>query len=362
MLSGACSSTSSTAPRPDAEVMPDVALSTGGAVSTGGVRGSGGVVGTGGVAALGGAVGTGGSVSTGGSSAATGGAAGGVLLTATYDGQVHATWSNRTSQSIFLAGCGTVEWSRFEGSVWVDHGGFVMCGWEGIAVEVAAGASYTETQSFPKGESGRYRLSGKYGVGCTPGAGLSKADCTAFFTATSNEVEVSATTGTGGARTGGASGGFGGAGGTTSVGSGGATSIGTGGATGQDAGQASIYSGCRYIGGYNRAVIAKFDPEAGICVAIVLVEPDRTDAGLGLTISENWGLEGTGIWPSTTSNCATRALSTARPATSAQGSVSVSYSPATIDVDAVLTFPASDAGPAQTVEMKAKGVDNGHGC
>jgi hypothetical protein len=277
-----------------------------------------------------------------------------VLLTATYDGQVHATWRNQTSQSIFLAGCGTVQWSRFEGSAWVEHGGFVMCGWEGIAVEVAAGASYTETQSFPKGESGRYRLSGRYGVGCSPGVGLTQAGCTAFFTATSNEVEVSATAGTGGARTGGASGSLGGAGGTTSPGSGGTTT--------RDAGQASIYSGCRYIGGYNRAVIAKFDPAAGICVAIVLMEPGRTDAGLGLTITENWGLESTGLWPSTTSNCATRALVDTRAATSAQGSVSVSYSPATIDVDAVLTFPASDAGPAQTIELSAQGVDNSHGC
>lgn len=361
MLLGGCSSSTS-APRPDAEALSDVALSTGGAASTGGVHGSGGVVSTGGHAALGGSVGTGGTTSAGGSSAATGGAAGGVLLTATYDGQVHATWRNQTSQSIFLAGCGTVQWSRFEGSDWVDHGGFVVCGWEGIAVEVAAGASYTETQSFPKGESGRYRLSGRYGVGCTPGVGLTNAGCTAFFTVTSNEVEVSATAGTGGAKTGGTSGSLGGAGGTTSIGSGGATSAGSGGTTGVDAGQAGVYSGCRYIGGYNRAVIAKFDPEAGICVAIVLVEPGRTDAGLGLTITDNWGLESTGLWPSTTSDCATRTLVGARAATSARGSVSVSYSPATMDVDAVLTFPASDAGPARTIELKAKGVDNSHGC
>lgn len=353
MLSGACGS-SVTAPRPDAEEVPDVPLSTGGAPATGGVRGSGGVSSTGGTAALGGALGSGGAVSTGGSSTATDGPSGGVLLTATYDGQVHATWNNQTSQSIFLAGCGTVEWSRFEGSAWVDHGVFVICGWEGTAVEVAAGKTYPETQSFPRGEAGRYRLSGRYGVGCTPGLALSKAGCTAFFTATSNEVEVSATAGTGGARTGGASGGSGGVGG--------ATSVGTGGATSRDAGQASIYSGCSYVGGYNRAVIAKFDPQAGTCVAIVLMQPDRRDAGLGLTTTDSWGVESTGLWPSTTSNCATRNLVGARAATSAQGSVSVSYSPATIDVDAVLTFPASDAGPAQTIELTAKGVDNSRGC
>jgi hypothetical protein len=235
-------------PHQDAAQPIDTPLSSGGTVGTGGVHGSGGVTGTGGTGPVasggvatggitsmgtggGGSPGGGGTAPTGGNSASggSGGSLGGVLLIATYDGQVHATWQNQTSQSIFLYGCGTVEWSRLEGSAWVDHGAFVVCGWEGIAVEVAAGATYTETESFTQAEDGRYRLSGRYGVGCTPGLGLSNAGCTAFSTATSNEFVVPATGGSGGAGAGGVVGSGGASATGGSVGSGGL--VGTGGAT-----------------------------------------------------------------------------------------------------------------------------------
>ena len=201
ILAGGCGRSADVS-RADAGAPTDVAISSGGVTGTGGT----------------GPNPSGGSTALGGS----GGSPGGVLLIATYDGQVHATWQNQTSQSIFLDGCGTVEWSRLEGSAWVNHGAFVVCAWEGIAVEVAAGATYTETESFARAEAGRYRLSGRYGVGCTPGLGLSSAGCTAFFTATSNEFVVPATGGTGGAGTGGVAGsggsGAGGAGGSTGTG------------------------------------------------------------------------------------------------------------------------------------------------
>jgi hypothetical protein len=385
----------------DAAPPLDVPHWSGGALGTGGLRGSGGAPGTdgagtvasggvaaggitstvtggGGSAVLGGTPGTGGTVATGGTPAAggSGGSPGGVVLIATYDGQVHATWQNQTSQSIFLYGCGTVEWSRLEGSAWVNHGAFILCAWEGIAVEVAAGTTYTETESFAGAEAGRYRLSGRYGVGCTPGLGLSSAGCTAFFEATSNEFVVPATGGSGGAGSGGLLGSGGsGAGGTAAGGRGGSVTGGTGGTattdagaaggtTGFDAGQASIYSGCIFIGGINRAVVAKFDPQAGVCVALVLAQPGGSgDGGFGLTISQSWGVESTSLWQSATADCAQRfAPGGAASATSASGSVSVDTSSTTIDVDAVLYFPASDAGAAQSIEMKAQGVDINHGC
>jgi hypothetical protein len=297
-----------------------------------------------------------------GSPSSTGGTPGGVLLTATYDGQVHATWQNHTGESIFLYGCGTVEWSRLEGADWVNHGAFVMCGWEGIAVEVAAGTTYTETESFARAEAGRYRLSGRYGVGCTPGLGLSQAGCTAISTATSNEFVVPATAGTGGT----GAGGMVGTGGSTAVtgGSGGTTAGGSGGSTTGDAGAASVYSGCMFIGGINRAVVAKFEPQAGVCVALVLAQPGPDqDAGSGLSVTESWGVESASLWPSTTGDCARRfAPGEAESAASASGSVSVDTSSTTIDVDAVLHFPASDAGPARSIELKAQGVDINHGC
>ena len=238
----------------DAAQPVDVPSSSGGALGAGGLHGSGGAtamggtglvpsggVTTGGItstaasgggsAALGGS--TGGTVPTGGNSAVggSGGSPGGVVLIATYDGQVHATWQNQTSQSIFLHGCGTVEWSRLEGLAWVNHGTFVVCGWEGIAIEVATGATFTETESFAQAEAGRYRLSGGYGVGCTPGLGLSRAGCTTFFTATSNELVVPATGGGGDAGSGGV------------VGSGGSDTGGTGGSS-NDGGSADGASGC----------------------------------------------------------------------------------------------------------------------
>jgi hypothetical protein len=261
-------------PRDDAGVPPDAAISSGGVAGTGGMHGSGGVTGAGGTGtvasggmatggstlagtgggggvALGGSLGGGGTAPTGGSSAVggSGGSPGGVLLVATYDGQVHATWQNQTSQSIFLGGCGTVEWSRLEGSDWVNHGAFIICAWEGIAVEVAAGATYTESQSFARAEAARYRLSGRYGVGCTPGLGLSSAGCTAFFTATSNEFVVPATGGSGGAGAGGVIGSGGaGVGGTAAGGAGGTVIGGAGGSAAggsfSDGGSSDGAGGC----------------------------------------------------------------------------------------------------------------------
>jgi hypothetical protein len=49
-------------------------------------------------------------------------------------------------------------------------------------------------------------------------------------------------------------------------------------------------------------------------------------------------------------------------ADSASGSVTINSSSATIDVDAVLYFPATDAGAARSVELKAQAVDIKHGC
>jgi hypothetical protein len=194
--------------RTDAGIARDAPLLSGGSSGTGGALASGGVTGTAGSSALGGRPGTGGTIATGGSNAlggrigtggslaagGSGGSAGGVVLTASYDEQsVHATWQNHTEQSIFLAGCGTVQWSRFDGTVWSDGAPFMVCSWEGVAVEVAAGATFTENESGPPGGAGRYRLSGRYGVGCTPGVGLTAAGCTAFATVTSNEFVVART-------------------------------------------------------------------------------------------------------------------------------------------------------------------------
>ncbi len=153
------------------------------------------------------AVATGGSVAaTGGASFGaggrnTGGTAGGsgsVVLTASYDGQVRASWYNGTDRSVFLPGCATVELWQLQASGWVNLGPGVACTWEGVAVEVPAGQTHLDPYGGAPRDAGTYRLGGKYGVGCTPGVALSQAGCVAMLEATSNELVLPGT-GTGGA-------------------------------------------------------------------------------------------------------------------------------------------------------------------
>jgi hypothetical protein len=180
------------------------------------------------------------------------------------------------------------------------------------------------------------------------------SDCERQVAAVSKASDGPCPAGTGGMG-GGGTGGKGGAGG----------SSGTGGSTGSDAGLATTYVGCMYIGGIDRAVVAKFDPQAGVCVALVLASPSGApDAGFGMTLTKGWGVQSTALWPSATAgDCAQLSPpASAEHATSATGSVSVNATPATIDIDAVLSFPATDGGAARSIELKAQGVDINRGC
>lgn len=131
-----------------------------------------------------------------------------------------------------------------------------------------------------------------------------------------------------------------------------------------DAGRPGVYSGCSYIGGINRAEIGKLDTQTGQCVAIRLISPGRTpDAGVGLTVTDLWAVESIMLWTSAAGGCG----QVMRPpgailATAATGSVTVEIFPGSIDVDAVLAFPATSASPPVTVEMKAKGVSLASEC
>jgi hypothetical protein len=161
----------------------------------------------------------------------------------------------------------------------------------------------------------------------------------------------------------------GGAGGSAIDGGGGATASGTGGTTAVDGSPEGgedvpgidgiplvVYSGCSYIGGIERAAVARFDGRG--CVTLVLESPHvAPDASFGMTITQYWGVAAIGQWPSSTGDCATLGPpSSALGASSASGSVTVDRSPGTIDIDAVFNFPATDWGAVRTVEMKAQGV------
>ncbi len=150
----------------------------------------------------GGSTTTGGSTSTSsdgsGGSASDGGTSGVVLTATLLDTEyIQATWTNNTQASIFLYGCGTVDLHRKDASGWTNLGTGVLCGWEGVSPEVKPGATYKEERrhgpvsKLSDGTGGIFRMSGRYGVGCTnPSAGQSKAGCTDFYVATSNEVTV----------------------------------------------------------------------------------------------------------------------------------------------------------------------------
>lgn len=167
----------------------------GGNTSVGGKSTSGGT-------ASGGSTSAGGSTSTGsggtGGSTSDGGASGVVLTATLVDAEyLRSTWKNNTQASIFLYGCGTVDAYRKDASGWTNLGAGVMCTWEGASPEVKPGATYQEERPYgpvsklADGKGGTFRMSGRYGVGCTnPAAGQSKAGCTAFYEATSNEVTI----------------------------------------------------------------------------------------------------------------------------------------------------------------------------
>jgi len=146
---------------------------------------------------------------------------------------------------------------------------------------------------------------------------------------------------------------------------------GTGGAGGVPMSVAT-YSGCQFIGGVDRVVVAKFDAQASQCVALVLASPAGTTPGFtGLTISAPWHSESASLWTSTTGDCARRdSPSGAVRATSGSGTVTVttraagSRATVTVDitVDATLTFPAAISGATQTAQLKEADVSTSTNC
>jgi hypothetical protein len=221
--------------------------------------------------------------------------------------------------------------------------------------------------------------------GVASGTGGRNAGGSATGGATTVGSGGATTVGSGGARTGGSVGvGGGGRGGVLGSGGSGAGGIASGGASGPATGGAgggkdagadaaggapgidgagtAVYSGCWNIGGITRACVAKFDPQLGACALIELFQPGSGDAGVGLTVSGlGWGVGGIYLWWSPTNDCLRMGRAGVN-ATSASGTVTVVSASQAIDVDAVLNFPSSDAGPAMTVEMKATGVTINHSC
>lgn len=101
---------------------------------------------------------------------------------------VKGTVINKSSASIFLQGCSIFSWEKRVGSVWIDKGPSIMCGWEGNAREVKPGSSQVESQNGHG--PGTWRLTAPYGVGCTSGKPLSAANCNEMAKAYSDPFTV----------------------------------------------------------------------------------------------------------------------------------------------------------------------------
>jgi len=119
--------------------------------------------------------------------------AGVVLTIVVDDGSIgpYALWYNGTDESIFLRGCSTVDaWYQEDGE-WVEYGALANCAMETEIVELNAGASQSEIlPAAPERGDGVWRLTGPYGVGCTPGNLFGEADCDETFEVTSyNETD-----------------------------------------------------------------------------------------------------------------------------------------------------------------------------
>jgi eight-cysteine-cluster-containing protein len=95
---------------------------------------------------------------------------------------------NGGAESIFVGGCSVLSWEKEENGVWVSKGPSKICVWEGIAAEVKAGTTLTETLS--QGQEGTFRLVAGYGLGCTPGKPLSQAACKSTGTARSEAFKI----------------------------------------------------------------------------------------------------------------------------------------------------------------------------
>jgi eight-cysteine-cluster-containing protein len=95
--------------------------------------------------------------------------------------------ANGSSASVFLGGCSAFAWQTQENGKWVDKGPDHICVWEGIAKEVKAGTSHSESLQR---DQGTWRVVAGYSVGCAPGKPLSQAGCKASYTAYSAAFKV----------------------------------------------------------------------------------------------------------------------------------------------------------------------------
>ena len=131
-----------------------------------------------------------------------------------------------------------------------------------------------------------------------------------------------------------------------------------------DGGQGSVtYVGCRYVGGYNRIVVAKRDTARNLCFNLALVESPSMQPPPGLTLPSPYAVQSAAVGPA--SACPTMgALPT--KASEVVGSVSIvpqgTDTWGGADVDVTMSFGSNDAGAPPSEQLSARGVDLRHSC
>ena len=110
-----------------------------------------------------------------------------------------------------------------------------------------------------------------------------------------------------------------------------------------DAGASAIsYVGCRYIGGYDRIVVAKRDTSRDLCVNVVLID-GTTPAPAGLTLPRSFTLDSATVGPASACPTMGRLATVGGPVTGSVVSTSDASSlPSAVDVDIHVTLPGYD--------------------
>ena len=124
-----------------------------------------------------------------------------------------------------------------------------------------------------------------------------------------------------------------------------------------DGGTGAIsYVGCRYIGGYDRIVVAKRDTSRDICVNVVLID-GTTPAPAGLTLPPSFTLDSATVGPASACPTMARLPTVGGPVTGSVVSTSPGTSlPSTVDVDIHVTLPGNDEA------IIARGVNVAGAC
>jgi hypothetical protein len=124
-----------------------------------------------------------------------------------------------------------------------------------------------------------------------------------------------------------------------------------------DGGTGAIsYVGCRYIGGYDRIVVAKRDTSRDLCVNVVLIN-GPADASAGLTAPPGFTLDSATVGPASACPTMARLATAGGPVTGSVVSTSTPGSVAsTVDVDIHVTLPGNDEA------IITRNLDVARGC